>query len=194
MIDLAVALPMAVVATPVAVAVAVTVRLALGSPVVFRQERAGRAARPIVVPKFRTMSDARDTDGSLLPDEQRLGRVGRALRSLSLDELPQLWSIVKGDMSIVGPRPLPIAYVDRYDSEQRRRLEARPGLTGWAQVNGRNQADWPERLAMDVWYVDHASLALDLRILGRTVDTVLRRRGVSAAGHVTMNEFRGGSD
>jgi lipopolysaccharide/colanic/teichoic acid biosynthesis glycosyltransferase len=191
--DVALALPALVVLAPVTAVVAVAVRLQMGSPMLFRQRRAGRDAEPIEVSKFRTMTDARDGDGELLPDEQRLTRFGALLRSTSLDELPQLWSIVKGDMSIVGPRPLPVAYVDRYDAVQRRRLEARPGLTGWAQVNGRNTADWPERLSMDVWYVEHASLALDLRILARTVRMVLRREGVSANGHVTMDEFRGSS-
>ena len=176
---------------PVTAAVALAVRWRLGRPVLFRQERAGQDARPITVVKFRTMSGARDADGVLLPDEQRLDRFGRVLRATSLDELPQLWSVVRGDMSLVGPRPLPIVYVERYSAEQRRRLAARPGITGWAQVNGRNAVDWAERLAMDVWYVDNAGFLLDVKLVLRTVSVVLGRRGVSAEDHVTMHEFTG---
>jgi lipopolysaccharide/colanic/teichoic acid biosynthesis glycosyltransferase len=137
------------------------------------------------------MTDERDAIGELLPDEQRLTAFGALLRSTSLDELPQLWSVIKGDMSVIGPRPLPMAYVERYSDEQRRRLEAKPGITGWAQVNGRNATGWPERLAQDVWYVDHATLRLDLRILLLTLRTIVRRDGVAADGHVTMREFMG---
>lgn len=190
-IDLLIAVPALVVLAPVTGLVAATVRLRLGSPVLFRQERAGRDATPIDVPKFRSMTDERDEHGDLLPDADRLSPFGARLRASSLDELPQLWSVVRGDMSLVGPRPLPMVYVDRYDSEQRRRLQTRPGITGWAQVNGRNATSWPERLANDVWYVDHASLRLDMRILALTVRTALRRHGVAAEGHVTMPEFTG---
>lgn len=171
--------------------VGVLVRLKLGSPVLFRQVRAGKDGVPIVVPKFRTMTDARDECGELLDDAQRLTSFGARLRATSLDELPQLWTVIRGHMSLVGPRPLPTSYVPRYSSLQRRRLEANPGITGWAQVNGRNAVTWPERLSMDVWYVDNASLLLDLRILGRTVRSAIRRDGVTAEGHVTMPEFRG---
>ncbi len=169
------------------------VRFRLGSPVLFRQERAGRNAARILVPKFRSMSDERDPDGNLLPDDERLTPFGAKLRSTSLDELPQLWTVIKGDMSLVGPRPLPTIYVDRYSPLQRRRLDTRPGITGWAQVNGRNATSWPARLEQDVWYVDHASLRLDLRILALTLKTALRRDGVAAEGHATMREFMGES-
>jgi sugar transferase EpsL len=161
--------------------------------VIHRQQRAGLAGRVIVVPKFRTMTNATDANDELLPDGQRLTPFGRRLRSTSLDELLQLWSVLKGDMSLVGPRPLPLAYVDRYSAEQRRRLDVKPGISGWAQVNGRNALSWPEKLAFDVWYVDNASLRLDLTILWRTVGSVLRRQGVSAGDHATMHEFMGES-
>ena len=192
-LDLALTVPALIVFAPVAAVVALLVRARLGSPVLFRQERAGRSGRPISVIKFRTMTDQRDPSGALLPDDQRLTGFGAWLRSTSLDELPQLISVVAGDMSLVGPRPLPMAYVDRYSTRQRRRLDALPGITGWAQINGRNATRWPERLAHDVWYVDNATLAIDLKILVRTVTTALRREGVSADGHVTMPEFRGES-
>lgn len=189
--DLLIAVPAAVALAPVAAVVAASVCGRLGVPVLFRQERAGRSGCRITVLKFRSMSDERGADGVLLPDDRRLTAFGARLRSTSLDELPQLWSVIKGDMSVVGPRPLPMAYVERYSDEQRRRLEAKPGITGWAQVNGRNATGWPERLAQDVWYVDHASFRLDLRILLLTLRTIVRRDGVSADGHVTMREFTG---
>jgi lipopolysaccharide/colanic/teichoic acid biosynthesis glycosyltransferase len=137
------------------------------------------------------MTNERDPDGALLPDERRLTPLGRRLRASSLDELPQLWSVIKGDMSLVGPRPLPLAYVDRYSPSQRRRLDARPGITGWAQVNGRNALSWPDKLALDVWYVDNASPRIDAVILLRTIWSVIKRDGVSADGHATMPEFMG---
>lgn len=189
--DLVIAASLAVVAAPIVFLVAIGVRLRLGSPVLFRQQRAGRLGRAIVVTKFRSMTDETGPDGSLLSDDQRLTPFGRMLRSTSLDELPQLWSILSGDMSLIGPRPLPMAYVDRYSPRQRRRLEAKPGLTGWAQVHGRNAVDWPERLELDVEYVENSSWSMDLGILARTVAIVLRRRGVSADGVATMDEFVG---
>ena len=146
---------------------------------------------PIVMPKFRTMSDERTADGELLPDEDRITQLGRRLRSSSLDELPQLWSVITGDMSLIGPRPLPMTYIDRYSAEQRRRLDARPGITGWAQVNGRNALSWPDKLALDQWYIDHASPRVDVGILLRTIRSVVKRDGVSADGHATMPEFMG---
>lgn len=191
LLDLCIALPALVALAPVAAVVAAAVRLRFGAPVIFRQERAGRDARPIDVPKFRSMTDGRSSNGVLLPDEQRMTPFGRRLRATSLDELPQLWTVIKGEMSLVGPRPLPTAYVERYSSEQRRRLEAKPGITGWAQVNGRNSSPWPERLGLDVWYVEHASFRVDVRILALTAKTAISRRGVSADGHVTMHEFMG---
>jgi lipopolysaccharide/colanic/teichoic acid biosynthesis glycosyltransferase len=191
LVDLAIAAPALVTLAPLTLIVAIAVRLRLGAPVLFRQERAGRGGRPVTVPKFRSMTDDRDEHGELLPDADRLTAFGRRLRSTSLDELPQLWTIVRGDMSLIGPRPLPTAYVGRYSDRQRRRLEARPGLTGWAQVHGRNAVDWPERLEYDVWYVEHASWRVDLEILRRTISMVLRRDGVSADGEATMSEFTG---
>lgn len=180
-----------VVLAPALAAVGVLVRVRLGSPVLFRQERAGLHGEPFVLTKFRTMTDDRSPTGVLLPDEERLTPFGRMLRSTSLDELPELVHVVRGDMSLVGPRPLPTTYLERYSPRQARRHEVRPGLTGWAQVNGRNTAGWPERLEMDVWYVEHRSLWLDLRILARTIVVVLARGGVSEDGQATMTEFRG---
>jgi sugar transferase EpsL len=190
-VDVMVASIAGIILSPVIIFVAILVRRAHGSPVVFRQERAGKDGEPIVVPKFRTMTDERGANGQLLPDEDRLTPLGRRLRSSSLDELPQLWSVITGEMSLVGPRPLPMTYVDRYSPEQRRRLDARPGITGWAQVNGRNALSWADKLALDVWYVDHASPRLDARILLLTIRSVIARDGVSADGHATMHEFMG---
>ena len=180
-----------VVLSPVIAVVAVLVRVKLGSPVLFRQERAGLGGRPFLLTKFRSMTDARSPDGELLPDAARLTRFGAFLRSTSLDELPELIHVLRGEMSLVGPRPLPTAYLDRYSARQSRRHEVRPGLTGWAQVNGRNTSGWPERLEADVWYVDHRSLRLDLRILGRTLRVVLGRGGINQEGEATMTEFLG---
>lgn len=191
--DLGVASALSVIALPVAAAVAAAVRWRLGSPVIFRQDRPGIHSRPFTLYKFRTMTDVRDGSGVLVADDQRLTSFGRWLRSISLDELPELWNVLKGDMSLVGPRPLLMEYLGRYSAEQARRHEVRPGITGWAQVHGRNEPPWSERLALDVWYVDHASLGLDLRILIRTLVSVARREGISAAGHVTAPKF-GGSD
>ena len=190
-IDVVLAGAALVVLAPVLAVLGVLVRFKLGSPVLFRQERAGRNAEPFVLTKFRSMTDARGPDGALLPDDQRLPAFGRMLRSTSLDELPELVHVLRGEMSLVGPRPLPVAYLERYSPRQARRHEVRPGLTGWAQVNGRNTTDWPERLEMDVWYVEHRSVWLDLRIIVRTLAVVFGRGGVSADGHATMTEFRG---
>jgi lipopolysaccharide/colanic/teichoic acid biosynthesis glycosyltransferase len=188
---MALTLPASLIAVPVAAVVAVMVRVRLGSPILFRQERSGQGGSVITVPKFRSMTNARSPDGTLLPDGQRLTSFGRWIRRSSLDELPQLWSVLRGDMSLVGPRPLPCAYLHLYSEEQRRRLEAKPGITGYAQVNGRNATSWPERLRQDVWYVDNASVLVDLKILMATVKTALHRGNVSAEGHATMPEFRG---
>ncbi len=176
---------------PVAVLVALLVRLFLGSPVLFRQTRPGRGGEPFTLLKLRTMTDARDADGRLRSDAERLTRLGRFLRATSLDELPELVNVLKGEMSLVGPRPLLMEYLDRYTPEQARRHEVQPGITGWAQIHGRNAVDWEERFRLDVWYVDHRSLALDLRILARTALQVLRREGIRAEGHVTMPKFEG---
>lgn len=189
--DVVVAGAALVVLSPVLAVVAVLVRLRLGSPVLFRQERAGLGGEPFTLTKFRTMTDERGPDGELLPDEDRLPAFGSFLRSTSLDELPELVHVVRGEMSLVGPRPLPTKYLPRYSARQGRRHEVRPGITGWAQVNGRNAAGWPERLEMDVWYVEHRSLLLDLKILWRTLRVVVAREGVAEDGQATMTEFRG---
>lgn len=170
---------------------AILVRLKLGSPIFFRQERAGTNGRSFWILKFRTMTDERDETGAQAPDSIRLTSFGRFLRSTSLDELPELVNILRGEMSFVGPRPLPTAYVSRYSAEQVRRLEARPGLTGWAQINGRNTVDWEERFKLDLWYVDRVSFLLDVRIFLLTFGKVLARDGIAAVGEVTMTEFRG---
>lgn len=171
--------------------IALLVRWKLGPPVLFRQVRPGLHGRPFVLYKFRTMNDARDADGNLLPDELRLTPFGKWLRSTSLDELPELLNVLKGDMSLVGPRPLRMEYLERYTPEQARRHEVKPGITGWAQVNGRNALSWEEKFKLDVWYVDNWNLWLDLRILLMTVVKVLRREGINAEGHATMPEFTG---
>lgn len=176
---------------PLLFVLAVLVRVKLGTPVFFRQQRPGRGERIFELVKFRTMTDARDASGGLLPDADRLTGFGRWLRATSLDELPELWNVLKGEMSLVGPRPLLVQYLERYSPEQRRRHAVPPGLTGWAQINGRNAISWDEKFALDVWYVDHRSLGLDLRILFRTVWQVLSRQGISAPGDATMPEFMG---
>jgi lipopolysaccharide/colanic/teichoic acid biosynthesis glycosyltransferase len=172
-------------------ALAWLIRRKLGSPVLFRQVRPGLQGRPFTMVKFRTMTDERGPDGALLPDAQRLTPFGRFLRASSLDELPELWNVLKGEMSLVGPRPLLMEYLPLYTPEQARRHEVRPGITGWAQVNGRNAISWADKFALDVWYVDHRSLWLDVRILWRTVRKVLVRDGISAAGEATMQKFTG---
>ena len=179
---------------PVMAAVAVAVAVALGRPVFFRQERPGLHGKPFRLIKFRTMLDAVDSDGNPLDDARRLTRFGRFLRASSLDELPELWNILKGDMSLVGPRPLLMQYLPLYSPEQARRHDVRPGLTGWSQVNGRNALGWPEKLALDVWYVDNRSFRLDLKIVLMTVAKVLSRAGIAAEGSETMPEFRGNED
>ncbi len=167
------------------------VRLKLGSPVLFRQVRPGLNGQPFTMVKFRTMTDKRGPDGVLLPDAQRLGPFGRLLRSSSLDELPELWNVLKGDMSLVGPRPLLMEYLPLYTPEQARRHEVRPGITGLAQVNGRNAISWEDKFKLDVWYVDHHSLWLDIKILWLTAKKVLVRDGISAQGEATMPKFTG---
>jgi lipopolysaccharide/colanic/teichoic acid biosynthesis glycosyltransferase len=176
---------------PVLLVIGVLVKILSKGPVFFRDQRAGFQSRPFALLKFRTMRDERDANGNLLPDERRLAPFGRFLRSTSLDELPELINVLKGEMSIVGPRPLHFRYVTRYTPEQSRRHEVKPGLTGWAQVNGRNALTWEEKFRLDVWYVDHWSLWLDLRILASTLYEVIRGRGISQPGHATMPEFMG---
>lgn len=180
-----------IVLSPLMLVIAALVWANAGSPVIFKQVRPGLHGRPFTMYKFRTMTDARDENGRLLPDEQRLTKFGRFLRSTSLDELPELFNVLKGDMSLVGPRPLLMEYLPLYTPEQARRHEVRPGITGWAQVNGRNAISWEEKFKYDVWYVDNWSLWLDLKILFMTIVAVLRRNGISAEGHATMPVFRG---
>lgn len=187
--DATVAAVALVLLSPLLLILAVTVGLALGRPVLFRQLRPGLDGRPFRLVKFRTMIDAADAAGRPLGDAERLTRLGRFLRSTSLDELPELWNVLRGDMSLVGPRPLLMHYLDHYTPEQARRHCVRPGLTGWAQVNGRNAIGWPEKLALDVWYVDHRSFWLDVRILLRTVAQVVRRHGITAEGSATTDYF-----
>lgn len=176
---------------PVLLASALAVRISMGGPVFFRQQRPGKAGAPFGMVKFRTMSDRRGPDGALLGDEQRITRVGNFLRATSLDELPELVNVLRGDMSLVGPRPLLMRYLERYSPEQRRRHLVRPGITGWAQVNGRNAISWDQKFALDLWYVDHQSVALDLKILWLTVMKVVRRDGINAGPVGTMPEFMG---
>lgn len=172
-------------------ALAWLIRRKLGSPVLFRQVRPGLHGKPFTMVKFRTMTDERGPDGALLPDAQRLTPFGRFLRSSSLDELPELWNVLRGEMSLVGPRPLLMEYLPLYTPEQARRHEVRPGITGWAQVNGRNAISWPDKFALDVGYVDNQSLWLDIKILWMTVRKVLVRDGISASGEATMSKFTG---
>ncbi len=176
---------------PILAAVALSIRITMRGPVLFRQIRPGKYAQPFTLLKFRTMTVARDIHGQLLPDGERITRLGRFLRACSLDELPQLWNVLRGDMSLVGPRPLLMQYLARYTPEQLRRHQVSPGITGWAQVNGRNALSWDEKFAMDTWYVDHWNLLLDARILAITLRKVLTRQGISNQNHATMPEFMG---
>lgn len=189
--DLALALPALLLLAPLMGLLALLVASRLGRPVLFRQARPGLHGRTIEVCKFRSMTDARGPDGELLPDGDRLTPFGRFLRASSLDELPQLWNVVKGDLSLVGPRPLLVRYLPLYSPEQARRHEVPPGITGWAQVNGRNAISWEDKFALDVWYVDHRNFWLDLKILWLTLRKVLVRDGISAAGEATVAEFKG---
>jgi sugar transferase EpsL len=172
-------------------AVALLVRLVRGSPVLFRQARPGYLGRPFEILKFRTMTGVRDASGALLPDAERLTWLGRFLRSTSLDELPALINVLRGDMSLVGPRPLLMQYLERYTPEQMRRHEVKPGITGWAQVNGRNAITWDQKFSLDVWYVDNQSFWLDLKIIGLTIWKILTREGISQPGQATAQEFMG---
>lgn len=176
---------------PLLLAIAVIIRARLGSPVLFRQRRPGLAGKPFQLIKFRTMTDTLGRDGALLSDAERLTSFGRWLRASSLDELPELWNVLRGDMSLVGPRPLLMEYLPLYSAAQARRNNVRPGITGWAQVNGRNTLDWDDRLALDIWYVENRTVLLDLKILWQTVKTVVGRQGISADGEATMSPFTG---
>ena len=190
-LDLLIALPALVVLGPVVAFLMAAVRLNSRGPALFLQRRPGWHGRPFVIYKLRTMTDARDPGGRLLSDAERITPFGRFLRRSSLDELPELWNVVKGDMSLVGPRPLLFQYLPLYSTEQARRHSVRPGITGWAQVNGRNALSWDEKFQLDVWYVDHLSLVLDLQTLLRTVVKVIKREGISADSHASMPEFTG---
>ena len=183
-----------VVVSPVMAAAAAAVALTMGRPIFFRQRRPGRNGEPFVLIKFRTMRPPRAGEESIGNDEGRITKVGKILRAASIDELPTLLNVLRGDMSLVGPRPLLMRYLDRYSEEQFRRHEVRPGITGWAQINGRNALEWDEKFALDLWYVDHHNLWVDLKILLLTLVKVFRREGISQDGHVTMPEFMGSQD
>lgn len=189
--DVAVSATVLVALSPLLALVAVIVRIFLGSPVLFRQVRPGYKARPFTCLKFRTMTDKRDAQGQFLSDAERLTPLGRFLRSASLDELPELINVIRGEMSLVGPRPLLMQYLGRYTKEQMRRHDIHPGITGWAQVNGRNTATWEQKFTYDVWYVENRNFWLDLKILALTLWKALKREGISSGGHATMPEFTG---
>jgi sugar transferase EpsL len=191
-LDLALTVPLLVILTPALLVTALVVAASIGRPILFRHRRPGLGERPFEMLKFRTMIDRRDAAGRLLPDSERLTRVGRVLRSWSFDEWPQLWNVIRGEMSLVGPRPLLSEYLGRYADWQRRRHLVVPGNTGWAQVHGRNALTWSDKFAADVWYVDHLSFALDVRILALTVWKLLKREGITQPGHATIEEFHGG--
>lgn len=191
--DLALTTPGLILISPVLALIALLVRVKLGSPVLFRQTRPGLHGKPFTIYKFRTMTDARDAEGNLLPDKERLTRLGRFLRATSLDELPELFNVIKGEMSLVGPRPLKMDYLSLYTPEQGRRHESPPGITGWAQINGRNALDWPQRFQQDVWYVDNLRLKIDIIIFVKTFIKVISRQGISADEHATMPPFKGES-
>lgn len=189
--DLAMTIPGLIVLTPFIAILAFLISRKLGAPVLFTQVRPGRYGRAFTMVKFRSMTDARDENGTLLPDADRLTPFGRWLRATSLDELPELWNVLRGDMSLVGPRPLLMEYLPLYTDAQARRHEVRPGITGWAQINGRNALSWEEKFALDIWYVDNVSVWLDTKIIVKTLLKVLRREGISAAGTATMPRFVG---
>lgn len=189
--DLVVSAGLSCVALPLLGVAATAVRIFMGKPVMFKQLRPGLHGKPFELLKLRSMAEPHNRDGCPLTEDERLSGFGRLLRSTSIDELPELLNVIRGDMSLVGPRPLLMEYLPWYSEQQARRHEVRPGLTGWAQINGRNEITWQERFELDVWYVDHLSLSLDVRILGRTIANVLRRQGISAEGEATMPRFMG---
>ena len=192
--DLVLTIPGLILISPILFFVAILVRIVHGKPIFFTQVRPGFRGELFTVYKFRTMTDQRDENGELLPDEQRLTSLGRFLRTISLDELPELFNVLRGEMSLVGPRPLLIQYLDRYSPEQARRHDVLPGITGWAQVNGRNALTWGDKFRLDVWYVDNWSLWLDIKILALTLWKVIKREGISQPGHATAEEFMGDQD
>jgi sugar transferase EpsL len=192
--DLMLGIPALIVLSPLMAVIAVLVRINLGSPVIFRQKRPGLHEKLFVIYKFRTMTDEREDNGKLLPKEQRITSLGKMLRKFSFDEIPELWNVIKGNISMVGPRPLRMEYLNLYTSEQSRRHEVKPGITGWSQVRGRNLLSWEEKFKHDVWYVDNTSFFLDLWILLQTVIQVLKRKGINAEGYATMPRFKGSNN
>jgi lipopolysaccharide/colanic/teichoic acid biosynthesis glycosyltransferase len=191
MLDISLSIFGLIILSPLLILVTLIILIEMGRPVLFIQKRAGLHGKPFMLYKFRTMRNALSSCGSLLPDKERLNEIGSFLRSTSLDELPELFNVLKGDMSFVGPRPLLMQYLDRYTPEQARRHEVKPGITGWAQVNGRNAIPWEDKFRLDVWYVDHQSLRLDLKIIGMTILKILKREGICHKGQATMHEFTG---
>jgi sugar transferase EpsL len=191
-LDVVAATIILIVATPMIAIIALLVRIKLGSPVLFRQQRPGLHGKPFTMLKFRTMTDERHEDGYLLPDQHRITSFGRFLRSTSLDELPELFNVLRGEMSLVGPRPLLMEYLDRYTADQMRRHDILPGITGWAAVNGRNMLSWEEKFTLDLWYVEHQSFGLDVKILILTIWKVLKREGINQSGREIVEKFRGG--
>jgi sugar transferase EpsL len=193
-LDLVITIPGIIVFSPFLLIISILVLVNFGTPILFRQKRPGYRSKPFYVYKFRTMTDARDAQSNLLPDSQRITRLGRFLRSTSLDELPEMFNVLKGEMSWVGPRPLLMQYLERYSPEQARRHDVLPGITGWAQINGRNSLTWEEKFNLDVWYVDHQSFGLDIKILLISILKVLRREGINQPGQATAEEFMGNHD
>lgn len=189
--DLSVTIPLLILLAPLLLVLALLVRIKLGAPILFRQQRPGLHAKVFVMYKFRTMTDDRDSQGNLLSDAERLLPFGRFLRSTSLDELPELINVLKGEMSLVGPRPLLVQYLTRYTSQQMHRHESYPGITGWAQINGRNELSWEEKFKLDLWYINNVSFKLDFKILIFTLQKIIQRSGINKAGHATMPEFMG---
>jgi len=194
LLDLTITIPGILIFSPILVTIAILVGLNYGNPVIFRQKRPGYLGKPFWLYKFRTMTNEADVDNNLLPDNERITRLGSFLRSYSLDELPELFNVLRGEMSWVGPRPLLMQYLERYSPEQARRHNVLPGITGWAQINGRNALTWEEKFKLDVWYVDHWTLLLDIKIILITIIKVLRREGISQPGHATAEEFMGTHD
>lgn len=194
LLDIIISFCALIILSPLLLYLAYKIKIKIGYPVLFKQQRPGLNGKPFNMIKFRTMRDANDKDGNPLPDEERMTAFGSKLRNMSLDELPELWNVLRGDMSLVGPRPLLMQYLSLYNSKQMRRHEVRPGITGWAQVNGRNSISWQEKFDLDVWYINNHSLLLDLKILFLTIKKAYKRDGISAEGHVTVEPFRGNDE
>ncbi|EJG2187669.1 sugar transferase [Citrobacter freundii] len=194
LLDIIISFCALIILSPLLLYLAYKIKVKIGSPVLFKQQRPGLNGKPFNMVKFRTMRDAYDKDGNPLPDNERMTFFGTKLRNMSLDELPELWNVLRGDMSLVGPRPLLMQYLSLYNTKQMRRHEVRPGITGWAQVNGRNSISWQEKFDLDVWYIDNHSLLLDLKILLLTIQKAYKRDGISAEGHVTVEPFRGNDE